>query len=192
MEEHCINYCVKGNCSNCGNCCTELIPLTITEVKLIKAYVKEKNIKPYSDVFFKYENKHSTNLMCPFRDFDNKKCKIYEVRPKICRLFKCNKSLKEIETHKNKAHNKANYNKCKNKNEPIYKVYSMRELIYEDKLDTLRIIVGNVLRVNKPINVESIEILMKNFGREDFTKDDINRVINEYKYYDNLARGDEE
>ena len=49
----CTNYCIKGSCSSCGNCCTELLPLTISEVKLIKAYVKEKGIKPYSDVFFK-------------------------------------------------------------------------------------------------------------------------------------------
>ena len=42
----CTNYCIKGSCSSCGNCCTELLPLTISEVKLIKAYVKEKGIKP--------------------------------------------------------------------------------------------------------------------------------------------------
>ena len=49
----CTNYCIKGSCSSCGNCCTELLPLTISEVKLIKAYVKEKGIKPYSEIFFK-------------------------------------------------------------------------------------------------------------------------------------------
>ena len=57
MSSKCTNYCVNGSCSNCGNCCTELIPLTKDEVSLIKAYVKEKQIKPYSDIFFKLGDK---------------------------------------------------------------------------------------------------------------------------------------
>jgi Fe-S-cluster containining protein len=53
------------------------------EIKAIKQYVKKNKIdpEPISDTL---------NLSCPFRDDQAKKCKIYEVRPWICRRFMCN------------------------------------------------------------------------------------------------------
>ena len=63
--------------------------MTDEEIEIIRKYVKRYNIK---------ENKHifplinpTFDLTCPFLD-DSKsceKCKIYEVRPKICRDFIC-------------------------------------------------------------------------------------------------------
>lgn len=188
MAEVCTNYCNKGKCSSCGNCCTELLPLTIDEVKLIKAYVKEKHIEPYSNIFFIYEGKESTNLMCPFRDFDEKKCRIYEVRPKICRLFKCDQDLRTVDTHKLNCHKRAQYNKSKSIKEPITKVYSTRELIYGDELDTIRILIGNLARMEKPVFTEGVIEILKTFKRDDLAiKDKVDRVIEEYKYYTELA-----
>ena len=189
----CTNYCIKGSCSSCGNCCTELLPLTISEVKLIKAYVKEKGIKPYSDVFFKYEGRESTNLMCPFRDFETKKCRIYEVRPKICRLFKCNQDDRTIETHKEAAHKRANYNKTTSPKKPITKVYSMRELIYGDVCDTIRILVGDLVRLNRPVFTQGVINILNAFGREDIAKAElVDKVIDEYKYHDKIANKEED
>ena len=150
----CYKYTKEGRCSNCGNCCTELIPITNNELKLIKAYVKEKHIEPFSDVLFDLDGKFSINLLCPFRDMENKKCMIYEVRPKICRLFKCDQSLDVIEKHKNNAHLKAHYNKLErlpkspNDRLPLTKTTSLRESVYGDKMDTALIIAGNVMQKN--------------------------------------------
>lgn len=44
-------------------------------------------------------------LSCPFRDDKNKKCQIYEVRPYICRVFKCDQRDKPW------LHDKNQYNK---------------------------------------------------------------------------------
>ena len=192
MATSCTNYCINGSCSNCGNCCTELIPLTINEVKLIKAYVKEKQIKPYSDIFFKYHDKESTNLMCPFRDFEERKCRIYEVRPKICRVFKCNQDLRTIDTHKEGAHKRANYNKTNSPKKPITKVYSTRELIYGDKLDTIRIIVGNLVRMEKPLFTQGVINILNAFAREDLAVPEmVDKVLKEYKEHDLIARGED-
>lgn len=85
------NLCKEdGNCSQCGACCGAFLPVSDAEVKKIKNYVKAHHIKP---------QKHGTAVLanpavdfnCPFLDTTKKceKCTIYEVRPMICRLFKC-------------------------------------------------------------------------------------------------------
>lgn len=192
MSTSCTNYCINGSCSNCGNCCTELLPLTNEEVKLIKAYVKEKHIKPYSDIFFRYNDKESTNLMCPFRDFEEKKCRIYEVRPKICRLFKCNQDMRLVNAHKENAHKKAQYNKSRSPKKPITKVYSTRELIYGDSLDTIRILVGNVARMNKPVFTEGVINLLNAFERQDIAIPElVDKVLDEYKEHNRIANEEE-
>lgn len=85
----------NGKCSNCGYCCSGMLPLSAKELKTIKAYVKKHSIK---------EQRHNaasgTDLTCPFRDERNRKCLIYEVRPAICRAFNCNQSLPEMERNK--------------------------------------------------------------------------------------------
>lgn len=69
------------NCKNCGECCG-LIPATMAEVFEIKKFLKEnKKLRG------KIRNKKTALLDCPFRNEEEKKCDIYEVRPMICRLF---------------------------------------------------------------------------------------------------------
>jgi len=190
MKSDCVSFTINGKCSGCGQCCTELIPLTYNEVKLIRAYVKEKQIQPYSDVYFNYKGKESVNLMCPFRDFDKRICKIYEVKPKICRVFKCDQDEHTIVSNKKAAHNRAKYNKCKSEREAITNVYSTRELIYGDSLDTIRILIGNLVRMKKPVFTEGVIKLLKNFGREDIaTEELVDKAIKEYNNHDKKARG---
>lgn len=183
-KNKCINYCIDGRCSNCGNCCTEMIPLTVSEVKLIKAYVKEKHIEPDYEVF----SDKGINLLCPFRDMENHKCKIYEVRPKICRVFKCNQDERTINVHKNSAHLRANYNKFKKGN--LYKLYTTRELIYGNPKDTIRCFLGTILKDEllkeeysavSSIDCNAVYNILKNFGREEITKEMIYEVIEELK-----------
>lgn len=56
----------NGVCTQCGACCSNLLPLTDKEIKRIRGYIKKHQIEEY-----KY--------MIP----------IYPVRPEICRQFIC-------------------------------------------------------------------------------------------------------
>ena len=81
------DFTVNGKCSNCGQCCSNCLPLSDAEVTRIKAYIKKHKIK---------EQRHNAmvgvDMTCPFRDERNRKCLIYEIRPDICRQFMCNHS----------------------------------------------------------------------------------------------------
>lgn len=79
----------KGKCTGCGNCCSAILPMTEKEIEIIRKYIKKHHIK---------ECKHGIPLVqpildmtCPFLDTNKKteKCKIYSVRPVICRCFIC-------------------------------------------------------------------------------------------------------
>lgn len=84
------NFCKDGKCSECGNCCSRYLAMNNKEINTIRAYIKKHGIK---------QQKHSINVLanpvfdstCPFLndDLPNHKCTIYEVRPLICREFKC-------------------------------------------------------------------------------------------------------
>lgn len=83
------NYTVNGACSNCGECCSNLLPMSGREIQTIKRYVKAHGIK---------ENRHDAptviptlDLTCPFRNDAKQRCDIYPVRPFICRDFQCDK-----------------------------------------------------------------------------------------------------
>lgn len=86
-----VNYTLQGKCSNCGQCCSNLLPLSNEEVNRIKAYIKKHKIK---------EQRHNAmvgvDMTCPFRDEANKKCLIYTIRPAICREFMCNHTHEDI------------------------------------------------------------------------------------------------
>lgn len=81
----------KGACSNCGECCSSLLPVSDDEIKQIRQYIKSHHIKPKSGVRAPMTN-HMIDLTCPFLDVGREqKCMIYEVRPLICRKFTCGK-----------------------------------------------------------------------------------------------------
>ncbi len=90
MEDGVYDFTKDGKCSSCGACCANYLPLSSSEIKEIKRYIKKHHIK---------EQKHITptmtptlDLTCPFLD-DSKekdKCTIYPVRGEICSSFICN------------------------------------------------------------------------------------------------------
>ena len=85
------NFTCNGECSNCGQCCGDILHLSKNEIKRIDEYLKKHKIDAYErSILVDYDN------TCPFRDNKNKKCKIYEVRPDICRVFKCDKTSQEV------------------------------------------------------------------------------------------------
>ena len=85
------NFTCNGACSNCGECCGDILHLSQKEIKTIDEYLKKHKIKATPRCpLVSYDN------TCPFRDNAEKKCKIYEVRPEICRVYKCDKTAKEV------------------------------------------------------------------------------------------------
>ena len=84
------NFTCNGVCSNCGGCCGDILHLSKMEIKKIEKFLKEHKINATPrNILVDYDN------TCPFRDNKEKKCKIYEVRPEICRAFMCNKTPAE-------------------------------------------------------------------------------------------------
>ena len=85
------DFTVNGKCSQCGQCCGDILPLRKDEVEKIKRFVKKHCIK---------EHRHNAmvgaDMTCPFRDEAQKKCTIYPVRPWICQQFMCNHSHEDI------------------------------------------------------------------------------------------------
>lgn len=88
------NFTCNGKCSNCGECCSNFLPVSDEEIRLIKKYVKKHNIVHCSHTL---AVSNEIDAICPFRDDVNKKCTIYKVRPEICRNFICCKSIPDIE-----------------------------------------------------------------------------------------------
>lgn len=93
----------NGKCSNCGKCCSNLLPLSNDEVTRIKNYIKKHNIKEQ-----RHNAMNGVDMTCPFRDEANRKCLIYEIRPEICRQFQCNHNAEDIKKWKLDFHKKFN------------------------------------------------------------------------------------
>ena len=89
MEKGVYNLTDNGKCTQCGNCCSRLLPMTDKEIRTIKKYIKQHGIKqqvhciPLAQPAF--------DLTCPFLNTGKKtgKCTIYDVRPAICKYFIC-------------------------------------------------------------------------------------------------------
>lgn len=79
----------NGKCTQCGACCSNLLPMTAEEIETIHKYIKKHNIKEYKHILPLAEP--TLDLTCPFLNDSkpNEKCDIYEVRPRICRDFIC-------------------------------------------------------------------------------------------------------
>ena len=79
----------NGKCTQCGKCCSNILPMTEDEISVIRRFVKKHYIKEHKHILPLAEP--TIDMTCPFLD-DSKsceKCTIYEVRPRICRDFIC-------------------------------------------------------------------------------------------------------
>lgn len=89
MEPQTINFTNNGVCSSCGQCCGSLLPVTDEEMRVLKEYIDRNNIQPSLP-----EQSTFISLQCPLlqpaSDIQPKaRCKVYDVRPAVCRAFKC-------------------------------------------------------------------------------------------------------
>lgn len=87
MDDNIWNYTVGGKCSGCGSCCGDLLPLSDDEINRIHKYIRRNHIAECKHLF--PLAKSPLDLTCPFRDNGQKTCRIYDVRPEICRQFIC-------------------------------------------------------------------------------------------------------
>jgi Fe-S-cluster containining protein len=110
------DHCIDGKCSRCGECCGDYLPITGTELETIRRYVWQHKIKPYKNKVVNLP----IDITCPFLN-GKKLCVIYEVRPSICRTFKCDMPIEEM--RKNKMEHHIN---------PGRKPMSMREEIFDE------------------------------------------------------------
>lgn len=101
MKKGIYNYTDKdGNCTQCGSCCSALLPLSRKEIRDIERYVRKNKIKPCNHITgLPTKEKPVFDLVCPFRDNVQRKCLIYNsgAKPLICDTFKCDKPQKQIE-----------------------------------------------------------------------------------------------
>jgi Fe-S-cluster containining protein len=91
-----VDYTNKGKCSNCGECCSNFLPLTDDDIQRIREYIKEHDIKAVNRTYPFAEK--TIDGRCPFRSDTERKCLIYEVRPAICKVFKCDKPIMDKKT----------------------------------------------------------------------------------------------
>lgn len=161
---------IEGKCSKCGKCCGLFIPVTKKEVDIIKKYVIENNIQP--------ENRYVGNdleLRCPFLDLNKQVCKIYTVRPYVCRDFIC--SRKDWKNHREKYQLRADYNGVVNGKLSNKGMYSMDELIYGDFSIHLRVLMEESKDKNNKIESERFIDILKAVKRLDL----LDRIKIEYE-----------
>ena len=87
MDDNIYNFTKDGKCSGCGNCCSNLLPMSQKEVDVIHRHIKKHHVKECKHLL--PVAKPAFDMTCPFRDNDRKICTIYEVRPEICKQFIC-------------------------------------------------------------------------------------------------------
>lgn len=95
MENGTYDFTDNGNCIGCGACCSNALPMTDKEVRIIKRYIEKKHIKEQIHTIPMTDN--TLDMTCPFLNTTKSKdkCEIYQVRPLICKRFICNPELRE-------------------------------------------------------------------------------------------------
>jgi len=88
---------VDFNCQRCGKCCKEIgIPWSELDVQLVAAHLS-MDLDEFLDLYGFQDNQYSGKIEptdfgvtpCPFLKYDREKaiCKIYPVRPWVCRGY---------------------------------------------------------------------------------------------------------
>lgn len=101
MNSGVYDFTDDGKCTQCGACCSNYLPMTQKEIATIHRFVKKHDIKEFKHLF--PVSNDTFDMTCPFMD-DSKlkeKCRIYPVRPEICRQFCCKKDNPEFRFKEN-------------------------------------------------------------------------------------------
>ena len=81
-----VDKSVNGRCSGCGECCSDILPLTEAEIARLKSFVKTRHFKAHTHLCAPCTATY--DMTCPFLTPQHK-CAVYDIRPQVCRLFKC-------------------------------------------------------------------------------------------------------
>lgn len=104
MKRGVYDYTVDGECSNCGECCSNFLPVSRKEIKEIHRFIAKRRVKEQRHIIPTVEK--AIDFTCPFRDNAERRCVIYPVRPAICKDFRCDKPAKNIQADKAMYHGK--------------------------------------------------------------------------------------
>lgn len=154
------DYTVDGRCSNCGACCSCMLPLSKVDIAEIKKYVKKHRIKPVRHLPSLITG-NSFDMVCPFRDEERKCCIIYDARPTVCRVFKCDYSKDNL--IREAANNRLLTGKIK--------TYDIFDVIYgrkpEDRLISVAMLVKHMEVANDYVKChsESLKRIAKGIRR---------------------------
>ena len=102
MKSGVYDFTKNGECSNCGECCSNMLPISQEEIRRIQRYIEKHGI--LEQVKRSPMRIPAIDMSCPFRDNVARKCLVYEVRPAICRDFRCDKPKNRIEADKKMYH----------------------------------------------------------------------------------------
>lgn len=85
-----IDNTVNGQCSRCGECCSNFLPLNKKEFKRLRYWVKKHHYKPPKR--YELQDEAVWDATCPFLIEENNRtlCAVYAIRPEVCQLFICN------------------------------------------------------------------------------------------------------
>ena len=103
MKPEVIDFTINSKCSQCGSCCSDYLPLSRWEIERIRTYVQRHKLREHIAAVTSGTFLDGT---CPFRDNIKRRCDIYEVRPEICRCFKCDQDMRLINANKALLHQK--------------------------------------------------------------------------------------
>lgn len=88
-REEVKDFTVNGECSGCGNCCSNILPMNEEEISRLRKWVKKNHYEAHRCNY--PFAKEIQDLTCPFRNEKENKCDIYEIRPTICKDYRCDK-----------------------------------------------------------------------------------------------------
>ena len=71
----------NGICTQCGECCTNLLPISDSDIRRIRHYIKRHGIRPINHIPVLIQGP-TLDMVCPFLDDKkpDRKCLIYPVR----------------------------------------------------------------------------------------------------------------
>mgnify|MGYP002519172773 FL=1 len=81
-------FTAKGDCRGCGECCSRFLPMSYFDINRLVSYVREHGIEQRAP----RGRAGDIDLTCPYLD-DSCECMVYEARPEICRIYRCDKHL---------------------------------------------------------------------------------------------------
>lgn len=71
MDDNIYNFTKDGECTGCGSCCSNLLPMNGKEIKEIRRYIRKHDIKECRRMFPAV--KQPLDMTCPFLDISKGK-----------------------------------------------------------------------------------------------------------------------